>query len=135
MEISKADSRWDSLKNRFEILKFKGQGSFGTVAAARDRGTGQKVAIKMVSLDTEDYYPLKKLLREITIMRQLSQMDGSSLITRLLEVVVPEGVPLEKAGPLFLVIELRECDLGRMMKNSRKERRGGVGGASVVGSV
>mmetsp|Transcript_30629 Transcript_30629/g.47010 ORF Transcript_30629/g.47010 Transcript_30629/m.47010 type:complete len:214 (+) Transcript_30629:415-1056(+) len=53
-------------------------------------------------------------------MRQLSQMEGSELITRLLEVILPEDTPLEKATHLFMVMDLMDSDLGRMMKNSRK---------------
>jgi len=51
MDNTKLDAYWNTITNRFKILKYKGQGSFGTVVSAKDLKTSKKVAIKLVSLE------------------------------------------------------------------------------------
>jgi len=60
---------WSVIKTEYKIYKVLGTGSFGTVVEAKQVSTGKTVAIKMISCSFEDLYNLKKVLREISILR------------------------------------------------------------------
>ena len=56
---------WDLLKDRYEMIKILGEGSFGQVMRARCQKTGGFVAIKLIKNVGADKQSTKDVLREI----------------------------------------------------------------------
>ena len=77
--------------------------------------TGKKVAVKKVSNVFDNPVDCKRILREIIILRQLDH----PCIIKLHEVIVPSGKDeLETFDELYLVLELCDSDLKKLMKSS-----------------
>ena len=77
--------------------------------------TGKKVAVKKVSNVFDNPVDCKRILREIIILRQLDH----PCIIKLHEVIVPSGKEeLETFDELYLVLELCDSDLKKLMKSS-----------------
>ena len=74
--ITNNGKAWELVKKKYKVTEVLGNGGFGFVFAAKNRQSGEKVAIKMIQIDTErdGSYFLRKLLREIVILRKLSEM-------------------------------------------------------------
>eukprot|EP00727_Mastigamoeba_balamuthi_P007897 m51a1_g3728 putative protein serine threonine kinase (355) ;mRNA; f:22933-24693 len=90
-------SKRESLESRYEVLEELGKGGFAIVRKARDRQTGDMVAIKFVdkkgvSCSPED---LQCLRREIDIMMKLSHPN----VLRLIDVY-------ETPGEVIMVMEI-----------------------------
>jgi len=96
---------------RYKPIKMIGRGTFGAVISALSSKTGENVAIKKLA-KIEDAIDAKRVLREIIIMKNLSHEN----ILGLVDVVyVPkEG---EVLGDIYLVTELLETDLNRVIKS------------------
>lgn len=63
---------WIEIKKDYKISQVLGSGSFGQVVKAKDRATGQQVAIKLIqNIDQDDQY-LKKVVSEVQTMRKLT---------------------------------------------------------------
>ncbi|KAG8740240.1 Cyclin-dependent kinase catalytic subunit [Ceratobasidium sp. 414] len=93
-----------------ETGKPLGEGSFGQVFKAKERGTGQIVAFKRMKFNlTENGLP-GTVMREISNMRELKHKN----IVRILNIVYAD------AGTLYLVMEHLEMDLRRYMDLVRK---------------
>jgi serine/threonine protein kinase len=60
------------LGQRFEFLSKLGEGSFGMVAAARDKQTGKMVAIKKIKMTKKHDGIPASALREIGILKHLN---------------------------------------------------------------
>lgn len=61
-----------NLKNRFELLKTLGQGTYGKVKLAVEKATGKQVAIKYIKkTKIQDHHDLNRIRREIKIMSSL----------------------------------------------------------------
>ncbi|KAK3608352.1 hypothetical protein CHS0354_030809 [Potamilus streckersoni] len=62
-----------NLKNRFELVKTLGEGTYGKVKLAVDRTVGEEVAIKYIKKNKiQDEHDLGRIKREIKIMSSLS---------------------------------------------------------------
>lgn len=89
-----------------------GQGAYGTVYQAKDKETGEIVALKRVILHNEksDGFPITSV-REIKLLKRISAArakgGGHENIVQLLEIVVGK-----KREGVFLVFEYCEHDLG-----------------------
>lgn len=94
----------------FSILKQTGEGTFGQVYKAKDKLTGDLVALKKVRTDKEkEGFPITAV-REIKILRQLNHAN----IVILKEVVTdkPNALDFKKdKGAFYLVFEYMEHDL------------------------
>jgi serine/threonine protein kinase len=65
----------------FEEDSLLGEGSFGLVKKAKSLKTGQEVAIKLIdNIQTSKYY-CRKVLREIIILRKLSDIKENIFTT------------------------------------------------------
>ncbi|XP_072391706.1 cyclin-dependent kinase 4 isoform X2 [Diabrotica undecimpunctata] len=92
----------------YEPLNRIGRGAYGTVYKARDRKTGNLVALKRVCVHlTEDGISLNTL-REISLLRQVNSFDHPNIV-RLLDVC--HGQQMEKELIMYLVFEHVEQDL------------------------
>ena len=96
---------------KYETIKLIGKGTYGSVISARNRDSGEQIAIKKLS-HVEDLIDAKRVLREIIIMKNLVHEN----ILGLLDVVyIPkEG---EVLGDIYLVCELMETDLSRVIRS------------------
>lgn len=102
------------LPERYTPIKMIGRGTYGAVINANDAKTGNKVAIKKLS-KIEDAVDAKRVLREILIMKNLEHEN----VLGLLDVVyVPHQT--EVLGDIYLVTELLETDLNRVIKSKQK---------------
>jgi serine/threonine protein kinase len=72
-----------------------GKGSFGTVLKARNRNTGLKVAIKLIKNIDKSPYSLRKLIREIILLRKLSEIEDNNFTIKLVDIIIP-STPSEK---------------------------------------
>ncbi|KAK1384677.1 Cyclin-dependent kinase [Heracleum sosnowskyi] len=98
--------------NEFERLKKLGEGTYGVVYKARNKKTGEIVALKKVKMDNHtEGFPLTSL-REINILRS---SDHPSIID-LKEVV--EG---SSSDCVFLVMEYMDSDLGEVMRRRKNQ--------------
>ena len=92
-----------------------GEGTYGTVYRARNKTTGEIVALKRVILHNEkaDGFPITSV-REIRILKRLSAArardGGHANIVQLLEIVVGK-----KREGVFLVFEYCEHDLAALI--------------------
>ena len=68
-----------------------GKGAFGTVMKAKDLSTGQHVAIKCIKDIQKDPYMLRKVLREVIILRKLSEMDKNIYTTNVIDIILPSN--------------------------------------------
>ena len=81
---------WECLTTDYELHKIQGQGSFGQVVKATIKAKNEIVAIKYIADAFDDVHSVKRVYREITILRHLSQMDNNIFTVKLIDVIIPE---------------------------------------------
>ena len=102
------------LPEKYEIIKVIGKGTFGTVVSAINKENNTNVAIKKLS-KIEDIIDAKRVLREIKIMKNLTHEN----ILGLLDVIyIPHET--ETLGEVYLVTELMETDLSRVIQSKQE---------------
>ena len=89
-----------------------GTGSYGKVALATRRSTGQKVAIKRMENIFEDETDCKRILREVTLMRKLKH----PFVVELVELLYPSDPT--SFDTLYVVMEYAESDLKKIIKSN-----------------
>ena len=121
---------WNEVQGQYKLLGFIGEGSYGTVLQAKCRATGEKVAIKLIKGFCDCHKRARQLLREIKLMRKLSEMDGNEFTTKILKVILPEACYIEseegkensakfnlnKLTHLFMVMEIGSVDLNQYLQ-------------------
>jgi cyclin-dependent kinase-like len=68
------------MMGKYEILGVVGEGAFGIVYKAKNKETGEAVAIKKFKEDDQDDDIRKNTLREVKMLRQLQQENIVTLI-------------------------------------------------------
>ena len=63
------------------------------------------VAIKLIRNIFRNIYECRKVLREITILRQLSRMKNNLFTPELLDIVIPRSEDKKKFTDIFIVME------------------------------
>ena len=89
-----------------------GTGSYGKVALATRKSTGQKVAIKRMENIFEDETDCKRILREVTLMRKLKH----PFVVELVELLYPSDPT--SFDTLYVVMEYAESDLKKIIKSN-----------------
>nr|GMC85938.1 cell division control protein 2 homolog C [Ipomoea batatas] len=99
---------------KYEKLEKVGEGTYGKVYKAKDKATGQLVALKKTRLEMDEEGIPPTALREVSLLQMLS---NSLYIVRLLcvEHVDKKGKPL-----LYLVFEYLDTDLKKYIDSHRK---------------
>jgi mitogen-activated protein kinase 1/3 len=102
-----------------------GKGTFGTVVKAINRETGKMVAIKHIEGLSKNSYAARKALREVKILRKLSEIEENVFTVKLLEIITPkhavskieneDHMDLDKFDYIFLVMDLMEQDFAHVM--------------------
>ena len=82
---------WKTTKKDYKLLKIIGKGSFGTVIKAEKIDTGELVAIKLVE-NLWNSVHVRAVLREIIILRKLTQMEDNGFTTRIIDIILPPDV-------------------------------------------
>uniref|UniRef100_A0A8D0EEV9 cyclin-dependent kinase n=1 Tax=Salvator merianae TaxID=96440 RepID=A0A8D0EEV9_SALMN len=93
------------IENKVEKI---GEGTYGVVYKARNKQTGQLVALKKIRLDSETEGVPSTAIREISLLKELKHPN----IVRLLDVV-------HSQKKLYLVFEYLNQDLKKYMDSSR----------------
>ena len=108
---------WDQLMKQYKFLEVLGKGTFGQVIKAKNRKTKQLVAIKFVKTNFNNLVSTRAILREVSLLRQLSS-SKNSYVTNLIDVIISSDekvFSLAKANGLFIVIEYFESDLKKFI--------------------
>jgi len=97
----------------YEMIDQIGKGAYGTVYKAKDRLTGNIVALKtMRFLLTEDGVPMA-ILREISLLKQLERFDHPNIV-RLLDIT--HGQRRDREMSLHLIFEHIHGDLASYLE-------------------
>lgn len=83
-----------------------GEGTYGVVYKARDRHTGEIVALKRIRLEVEDEGIPSTALREISLLRELTHRN-----------IVDLKDCVQEEGRLYLVFEFLDKDLKKYMES------------------
>jgi mitogen-activated protein kinase 1/3 len=95
----------------YEILKQIGSGSYGAVVEAIHKPTGKKVAIKRLARIFDDAIDCKRILREITLLRNLDHPN----VIKILEILEPSNP--DTFDTIYLVMEHAQSDLKKLFKS------------------
>lgn len=96
----------------YSCEKLLGTGSYGKVALATKKSTGQKVAIKRMENIFDDETDCKRILREVTLLRKLRH----PFVVDLVEILPPEDP--DTFETLYVVMEYAESDLKKIIKSN-----------------
>uniref|UniRef100_A0A8C4T087 Cyclin-dependent kinase 12 n=1 Tax=Erpetoichthys calabaricus TaxID=27687 RepID=A0A8C4T087_ERPCA len=102
--------------DKFDIIGIIGEGTYGQVYKAKDKDTGELVALKKVRLDNEkEGFPITAI-REIKILRQLNHPS----VVNMKEIVTDKQDALDfkkDKGAFYLVFEYMDHDLMGLLES------------------
>uniref|UniRef100_A0A8C5CS85 Cyclin-dependent kinase 12 n=1 Tax=Gadus morhua TaxID=8049 RepID=A0A8C5CS85_GADMO len=102
--------------DKFDIIGIIGEGTYGQVYKAKDKDTGELVALKKVRLDNEkEGFPITAI-REIKILRQLNHRS----VVNMKEIVTDKQDALDfkkDKGAFYLVFEYMDHDLMGLLES------------------
>ena len=81
---------------------------------ATHRDTKQTVAIKYIADAFSDMYSVKRVYREIAILRRLSSMEDNIFTVKLIDVIIPQETENEYPLGIFLVMNCVNQDLSQV---------------------
>mmetsp|Transcript_35968 Transcript_35968/g.80065 ORF Transcript_35968/g.80065 Transcript_35968/m.80065 type:complete len:302 (-) Transcript_35968:441-1346(-) len=90
--------------DKYEKLDRVGEGTYGVVYRARDRYTGDIIALKKIRLEQEEEGVPSTAIREISLLKELNHAN----VVRLYDVIHSEK-------RLYLVFEFLDLDLKKLM--------------------
>ncbi|ETM55345.1 CMGC/MAPK protein kinase [Phytophthora nicotianae] len=99
------------VSSRYQFLNPLGKGSYGVVCAAKDRETGQCVAIKKVTPMTKRTTDAKHTLREVLLLQHLGKHPNVISIHNLSANI--------KDDELYIVMDLMDTDMHRVIQSSQ----------------
>lgn len=116
-EIKEKEIDWGKrCVDKFDIIGIIGEGTYGQVYKAKDKDTGEMVALKKVRLDNEkEGFPITAI-REIKILRQLNHRS----IINMKEIVTDKQDALDfkkDKGAFYLVFEYMDHDLMGLLES------------------
>ncbi|KAM4692323.1 cyclin-dependent kinase 12 isoform 2-T3 [Rhinophrynus dorsalis] len=116
-ERKQTETDWGkSCVDKFDIIGIIGEGTYGQVYKAKDKDTGELVALKKVRLDNEkEGFPITAI-REIKILRQLIHRS----VVNMKEIVTDKQDALDfkkDRGAFYLVFEYMDHDLMGLLES------------------
>ncbi|GCB77369.1 hypothetical protein scyTo_0019989 [Scyliorhinus torazame] len=116
-EKKETESDWGKrCVDKFDIIGITGEGMYGQVYKAKDKDTGEMVALKKVRLDNEkEGFPITAI-REIKILRQLNHTS----VINMKEIVTDKQDALDfkkDKGAFYLVFEYMDHDLMGLLES------------------
>lgn len=105
-----------TVDQRYTMIRTIGSGAYGVVISACDAKSDENVAIKMVPKAFSDEIDAKRILREIKLLKHF-QHDN---IVGLLDMMPPNVKYLEDFKDVYLVTDLMETDLHRIIYSKQK---------------
>lgn len=105
-----------TVDTRYSMIRTVGSGAYGVVISANDSKTNSKVAIKMVPKAFNDEIDAKRILREIKLLKHLHHDN----IVGICDMMPPEVKYLEDFNDVYIVADLMETDLHRIIYSKQK---------------
>lgn len=105
-----------TVDRRYSMIRTIGSGAYGVVISALDAKSNQNVAIKMVPKAFSDEIDAKRILREIKLLKHFRHDN----IVSLIDMMPPNVQFLEDFNDVYLVTDLMETDLHRIIYSKQK---------------
>jgi mitogen-activated protein kinase 1/3 len=105
-----------TVDTRYSMIRTIGSGAYGVVISASDTHSDKNVAIKMVPKAFQDEIDAKRILREIKLLKHFRHDN----IVSLLDMMPPNVKYLEDFTDVYLVTDLMETDLHRIIYSKQK---------------
>ena len=103
---------WKHAQKDYIFIQLIGVGAYGEVVQAKHKHTNQIVAIKLLRQLFENIYDSKKVIREIQIMRHLTQMQNNHFTIKIYDIIIPENTVT--FDYLFIVMEYMQTDMKKI---------------------
>ncbi|KAL4536503.1 hypothetical protein Ndes2526A_g06019 [Nannochloris sp. 'desiccata'] len=130
------------IEDAYERINHLGQGTYGDVFRAKDRETGEIVAVKRIKMETDNKegFPITAL-REIKILSKLAASDEKineellrDNIIKLREIVRSDGHDSNNnKGSVYMVFDYMDHDMAGLLDRANREKASklapGKGGA------
>lgn len=130
------------IEDAYERINYLGQGTYGDVFRAKDRETGEIVAVKRIKMETDNKegFPITAL-REIKILSKLAASDEKineellrDNIIKLREIVRSDGHDSNNnKGSVYMVFDYMDHDMAGLLDRANREKASklapGKGGA------
>ena len=101
---------WNEIKKFYKLKKIIGRGGFGLVVKAVHLQSKKTFAIKHIDNIFKDDYSAKKIVREIQIMRKLSEFKDNGHTVKLHDIIANDEL-----GHVFIVMEYFPMDLKKAL--------------------
>ena len=112
LELSSA---WEIPITYYDLEEVVGEGSYGQVIKGVCKKTHRDVAIKFIQNVCESEYDCVKVIREVQLMRRLSEIPGNTHTIELIDLLLcPKDRNNSMLG-LFIVMEYFDSDLKHVM--------------------
>lgn len=103
-----------TITENYQKLRPLGSGAYGTAVAAFDSEKNRHVAIKKMTIKDREFEFMKRVLREICILKHFP--PHSNLIN-LLDLIPPPNY--EQFDDVYHVTELMDCELRTLIKSEQ----------------
>jgi mitogen-activated protein kinase 1/3 len=105
-----------TVDTRYSLIRTVGSGAYGVVISAHDAKQSTNVAIKMVPRAFNDEIDAKRILREIKLLKHFHHEN----VVGILDMMPPVATFLEDFHDVYIVADLMETDLHRIIYSKQK---------------
>ena len=105
-----------TVDQRYSMIRAVGSGAYGVVISSKDAKKSKNVAIKMVPKAFNDEIDVKRILREIKLLKHFQHEN----IVGIVDMMPPTARYLEDFHDVYIVTDLMETDLHRIIYSKQK---------------